>query len=139
MTCLATETMLARQLNPWEVKSLPEALRLPFPSIRPEWTWVVDSPAIGGVCAILYAGDLHGMAYLARLAALPTAPPSALTLLFRQAFSDLRSRGYSTIMCWLSISQCTEVKLARIIQRLGGGLAPESGWFAAARIDGRRW
>lgn len=131
----ATETLLARKMNPWE--KLPDELRLNFPKLDPDWIWVVDGH--DGPVAALYGADLHGFAYLARLAVLPKAPSSVLVLLFRKMVSDLRERGYGSFMCWLSATRVPEMKLARLIQRLGGGLSAESGWFGAARIDGRTW
>lgn|SRR5262249_14715743 len=137
MTATATETMLVRHLNDWEWKTLPESLRLPFPKIDPAWCWVVDSP--NGVVASAYGADLHGMAHMITLKTLDIAPSGVLVLLLRGIRDDLLTRGYTKVMCWLSATRTPEMKLARVFQRLGGSLAAESGWFAVASLEGRKW
>lgn len=133
--CIATESMLVRHLNEWE--TLPPELRLPFPKIDPTWAWVVAGDA--GPVAVIYGADVHGMAHMIMLKALDSAPPECLVLLLRGVRDDLLARGYTQVMSWLSATRVTEMKLARVFQRLGGKLAAESGWWGIASLEGRKW
>lgn len=135
MALTATETQIVRRMNPWE--RLPEALRLNYPQINPEWCWVLDGER--GIEAVCYGADMHGIAQIMMIKTLEGTARHSLLLLLRGVVADLRERGYTMLMTWLSATRPAELKLARVFQRLGGKLVAESGYFAVATLRERRW
>lgn len=131
---IITSDLIVRNLNQGE--SLPSWINpamLMLPNIDTSWIWVAESRF--GKEAVLIAGDLHGIALLWRLEANSQAPHNAVLQLLRQAIAQIKARGYSSFVCFLSGTEAKELKLARIIQRIGGQLIPVSGYWGVGKCQ----
>ena len=101
--------------------------------IDPEWQWVLVHE--GKVVAQLLAANMHGVAYLMRLAALPEAPHGWAVRLFRQMLKDAKAAGMLGYMVLLTDGSKAERRLMSIVQRHGGYLEPVTGVVAAGRLE----
>lgn len=90
------------------------------PLANREWIWVAYSTKDDSPLAILLAAPIHNVAMLLRAYATEVAPKSIWVGLFRKSLADILSRGYTTYAVWLSPKRKHEVKLARLIEKVGG-------------------
>src|SRR5215472_16232413 len=64
-----------------------------YPNVDPDWVWILKRD--GEVVASLFAAPVHGVIFLMRLNAKPSAPPTAIRELMRVAFQCIKGRGYT--------------------------------------------
>lgn len=125
--------MMVRHLKPGE--RLEGHLDVPFPQPNPDWVWVACDPEPQ---AVLYGCDMQGIAQLVALRSLPGAPNTVVVTLFCEVMRDLKQRGYKGMMTFLDSAAPAEIKMGRMIKRLGGTVGElKTGWFAAAPIPER--
>lgn len=101
--------------------------------IDPEWQWV--AVVEGRVVAQLLAVNAHGVLLMLRLTALPDAPKTWAVNLFREVMREARAMGCIGFTTFLSDSRPHEIKLMKIVQRLGGYLEPVSGAWVAGSTE----
>lgn len=103
-----------------------------FP-IDTDWQWVLIHD--GQVKAQLLAVKAHGLLFIMRLTSLPDAPYGWAVKLFRQVMKDAKEAGLIGFMTFLADQNPQEVKLMKIVQRLGGIMIPQSGVWAAGSVE----
>lgn len=117
------------------VGEVPPALMVGFEAftIDREWQWVAVHE--GQVKAQLLAVNAHGLLLMLRLTALPDAPRGWAVRLFREVMKDARALGCIGFTTFLSDQNPQEVKLMKIVQRLGGYFEPQSGAWVAGSTE----
>lgn len=102
-------------------------------TIDPEWQWVAeyDGKIVGQILAC-YA---HGVPIIIRITSTKDAPKSWAVVALRQMLKDCRARGCVAFMTMLEDSKPQEVKLMRIVQKLGGYVKPFYGAIVAGSTD----
>lgn len=114
-------------------EELPEGLKdTGTPYLDPEWAWVVCKN--GETLAVIVTSFAHGWLVLWRVIALPSAPPNWFLEAMHKVFENAKKRGCLGILTMLSDEQEAEVKMARMISRMGGALVPFRGSVAVASI-----
>ena len=108
----------------------------------PEWAWVVECDAYPAPFAIIVASQAHSWLVLYRILAISPLPPGVPLTWFMEAlpqvFAEARLRGCVGFMTFLADNQPAEVKMARIITRLGkGGTLPFQGSIGAGMLEQR--
>lgn len=98
-----------------------------------EWQWVLVHE--GKVKAQMLTINAHGLLFIMRLVALPDAPHGWAIKLFRQVMREAKDLGLIGFMTFLADQNSQEVKLMKIVQRLGGILIPQSGVWAAGSTE----
>lgn len=98
-----------------------------------EWQWVLVHE--GKVKAQMLCANAHGLLLIMRLTALPDAPPGWLVRFFREVMRDARANGCIGFTTFLSDQNPQEVKLMRIVQRLGGVMYPQTGAWVAGSTE----
>ena len=147
-----------RNLRLGEAATLPPALLdHGMPYLDEQWVWVVEmvatnDPALPALpalpappFALLVCSFAHGWLLLWRLLSISplpsTAPLNWIMTALPQIFAAARMRGCVGFVTFLSGGQPQEVKLARIITRLGrgrrgtGGTLPFSGVIGAGMFS----
>lgn len=120
-----------------ELEPLPSSLMdgmEPY-TIDPEWQWIVEYD--GEIVAQILACYAHGVPLILRITATKNAPKSWAVVALRQMLRDCRERGCVGFMTMLEDSKPQEVKLMRIVQKLGGYVRPFYGAIVAGSTDMR--
>ena len=117
---IATTTLTARTMRPEETlpASLLDGVTDMIGLSNTDWIWVVEDG--GTTVGVLIAVPCNRIAILLRLKTSADAPVSSLVVLLRQAFSDMRSRGVTGFITFLSPEQMNEKRLMRLVKRIGG-------------------
>ena len=126
------QAVTARTLRPGEPP--PEQFGETFLHLRGldrEWIWIVEHS--GMTVGLLIAAPCHGIGMILRVRTDPdTAPRSALLVLLRKFFSDLRARGYQGFMSWFDETNDDERILQKIAEQLGGLVVSRPGVAVAS-------
>lgn len=101
--------------------------------IDPEWQWVVEQD--GRIVAQVLACYAHGITILLRISATQDAPKSWAVVALRQVLRDCRERGCIGFLTMLEDNKKQEVKLMRIVQKIGGYVRPFYGAIVAGTTD----
>ena len=98
-----------------------------------QWQWVLIHD--GKVKAQMLCANAHGLLLIIRLTALKDAPAGWAVRFFREVMRDARAMGCIGFTTFLSDQNPQEVKLMRIVQRLGGMLNPQTGAWVAGSTE----
>lgn len=130
---MITDNLVVRL--PTVFDSLPQELMdgLEAYRIDPDWQWVVEHD--GKIVAQILACYAHGITILLRMSATKDAPKSWAVVALRQLLRDCRERGCIGFMTMLEDDKKQEVKLMRIVQKLGGYIRPFYGAVVAGTTD----
>lgn len=101
--------------------------------IDPEWQWVLE--ADGKIVAQLLTANMHGMLYLLRITALPSAPNGWTVALLRHMLREGKRLGLIGYMVLLQDDSKACRRMMRIIHRAGGFLEPICGVLAVGRLE----
>lgn len=102
-------------------------------TIDHEWQWVVERD--GRIVAQVLACYAHGITILLRISATKDAPKSWAVVALRQVLRDCRERGCIGFLTMLEDDKKQEVKLMRIVQKIGGYVRPFYGAIVAGTTD----
>jgi hypothetical protein len=92
------------------------------------WQWVAEYE--GEIVGQVLAANVHGILFLFRITAIPSAPKSWVMLAYRRILAEAKERGCMGFMLFLDDCNKQEVKLMRIVQKHGGMLLPSYGAWA---------
>lgn len=110
----------ARVMEPGEC--IPENLVDAFtkmPSLDLNWVWTVVDES-GTTVGLIVAAPCHGVAMILRVKTVEGAPSSALIVLLRKFFADVRKRGLAGFMTFLDANTDTEKRLLVLSKKIGG-------------------
>lgn len=131
---MITQTITVRNRFPGE--EIPEGLiddSLRPLLIDPDWQWLVE--ADGKIVAQVLACNAHGLLMFLRITATTDAPKMWAVVALRQILAECRTRGCFGFMAMLEDKRPQEVKLMRIVQKLGGYIAPFYGSIVAGGTE----
>jgi hypothetical protein len=117
------------------VNEVPADLMRGFEAYRidSEWQWVLIVD--GSVKAQMLCANAHGILLILRLIAFPDAPHGWLAAMLRHVMAEARQAGCIGFITFLSDRNPAEVKLMRIVQRMGGFVLPQSGAMVAGSTE----
>lgn len=119
---------MARQSSTYYVRCLDKYDSIPYfaiadfpsPLTMKDWIWVAYSSTNDQPLALIAACPMHGVAFLVRMSATPSASKAVFVGLLRKLLADLLSRGYTQYAVCLSNDKKAEVKLTTILKKAGG-------------------
>jgi hypothetical protein len=135
---MITAAMRARHYEKGDIIAhiVPEYAHL---KLEPDNCWVVEDEEGVVVGAVLVTVG-NEIACVIRVAGLPEAPLSWVLCGLRMMVRDLHERGVKVLVACFNVTRVEELKLARLMQKAGGELAPLSGFVAAVAVEQvRRW
>lgn len=129
----AASVTTARFMRPDEPvpDSLNESL-LFLRGVDRRWIWLAEHNE--EIIGCLIAAPCHGIAMIIRVKMVEGAPRSALLILLRQFFADLRERSYEGFMSWYDESSEDEKALRDIAEKFNGIIVARPGVAIASRL-----
>jgi hypothetical protein len=113
----------------------PECLAEPLfllADLDPDWVWIAEHN--GAVVGTVVACGCHGIALILRVRMSENAPRTALLILLRRFFADLRERKCNGYMVWFDPTNESEKVLQVIAEKLGGIVVDRPGIGVASRL-----